>query len=79
VPTLDLTSSTRFVLDLIRHAQICKHARTLKVMIPFRNGTINLGVALELLFKALHSLYHFWTRRDMLTPADLLRPGLGCV
>lgn len=74
--TLDLTASTLFVRDVEKHARICEYARNLNKLIPFRHGQINLGVALQMLLKALHGLHALWRQKTNLTSDDLKRPGL---
>jgi hypothetical protein len=74
--TLDLTASTLFVRDIAKHGQIAEYARKLNVRIPYRHGHINLGAALEMLFKSLHTLHGLWSQKTQLSPADLQRPGL---
>ena len=73
--TLDLTAATMFVGDVEKHALICNNARSLRKLIPFRHSKINLGVALEMLRRTLHSLHSLWRQKTVLTHADLQRPG----
>lgn len=75
--TLDLTASTLFVGSLERHARICKLARQLGVMIMFKNGSLNLGSALQSLFTTLHSLHGLWRQKTFFDQADLQKIGLG--
>ena len=75
--TLDLTSSTLFVRDIAKHALICEYARNLNVLIPFRHGSIHLGVALRMLLRALHDMHALWSQKTQLSPSDLERAGFG--
>jgi hypothetical protein len=64
-----------FVGAIEKHAQIVKFARSLKKLVPFRTGQIDLAVALELFFRALHSLHNFWRQKTLFTPTDLQNTG----
>ena len=58
--TLDLTASTLFINNLPMHARVGQCAREINRILPFRHGRINVGVAVEFLFRTLHSIYQFW-------------------
>ena len=70
VGSLDLTASTLFVQNVEVHGRIGACLRLLRQTIPFGNGRLNLGAAIELLFRTLHGLHTFWRQKTPLTPSD---------
>ena len=63
IGSLDLTASTLFVQNVEVHARIGACLRALHQTIPFGNGHLNLGAAIELLFRTLHGLHTFWRQK----------------
>ena len=43
----------------------------------FKNGSLNLGSALQSLFTTLHSLHGLWRQKTFFDQADLQKIGLG--
>lgn len=67
---LDLTAATLFIGNFAMHGRIGQFARSLNKRIPFRNGQLNMGSAIELLFRRLHSIHKFWRQPQLLTQEE---------
>jgi hypothetical protein len=69
--TLDLTASTLFINNIAMHARVGQCARAINRIFPFRHGRINMGAAVEFLFRTMHSIYKFWRQLTPFTPEDI--------
>lgn len=64
--SLDLTASTLFVQNIELHGRIGEIFRLMNKRVAFRNASINLGAAVLLLLRTLHSLHTFWRQKTLL-------------
>ena len=72
---LDLDASTLFVQNTELHVRIANLFRQLNKSIPFGNGLINVGAAIQDMFQTLHGLHSLWRQKSPLCKAPWKVPG----
>ena len=78
VGSLDLTASTLFVQNAELHARIGDIFRQTNLTVPFRQTFVNLGAAIQLLFRTLHGLHSFWRQKtDFLKASWIVCHAVG--
>lgn len=69
--TLDLTAATLFVTNIELHGRLSQCARAIPRKVPFGQGHLNMGAAVQMLCKNLMQLHSFWRQNTDLSVSDL--------